>query len=135
MNDTKYIATAELDRDILKSAKRQLKEHLAAIDGGVKQGIDVVVHAMEVAETRTDVLKGTEKAALVKQLVQDAEIKSLLPSSVVEELNVLKDSGMLDPLMQIVCQAAKNAFDINSARDAADRVAKAFKKLCPCCFK
>jgi hypothetical protein len=124
----KYNADADVSPSIFEQARRRIKERLASVQGGIRDAADLVARAMEAEGLGK--LNGKQKSRLVREVLSSAEIKSLLPVPVIDQLTAVLDTGMLDPMMHIMCQIAKHRFDINTPRDALSKVADAFKRCC-----
>lgn len=117
---------------VFEEARKRIKERLASVHGGIQDAADLVARAMEAVEGFGKI-DGKQKTRLVHEVLASAEIKSLLPAAVLDQLTAVLDAGLLDPMMHIMCQIAKHRYGINSPRDALSKVKDAFKGCCGGC--
>lgn len=93
--------------------------------------INLIVVAMETAESLKSLDSGQERARAVKRALFRDDVLELLPESVRSNLKALEKSEMLDSIMTVVCKAAKGKLKINERlSDIRDKVFSAFRACC-----
>lgn len=126
-----------VDNQTIEKTKQRLVKVVKERSNVVSRGTDLIARAMEVAENTPELKDGKNRSRVVSAILKSPEVMSIMPESVASEIKLLMDSGILEPIMTLVSEAAKKHLDINSTTDLLKKMKSAFTECfegcCGCC--
>lgn len=88
----------------------------------VRSALDVIRFCMEEAEKLS--LPGSDKAAVVKCLLESEKLVSLLPPSIADSIHIMIEQNLVQPTIDIIVQASRGRLDLNKSIDCCIKFLK-----------
>lgn len=85
----------------------QLKQY------NVHSALDVIKVCMETVEKFK--IPGHEKTEYIKRLLTELDLRDYLPAPVIDSIHIMIQNNLVEPTIQLVCQATQGKLNVNDA--------------------